>query len=80
MEKSVGTVYLYEFKYKIEVKRFADGIINVTVRHDDMLDHTDVYGYKFNFDLIPNFREMSVKDIRKSIEQHFINYLTSLTE
>ena len=80
MEKSTGTVYVYGNKFKIEVKRFVDGIINETVRHDDILDHTVVYGYKFNWNLIPNFHEMSVKDIRKIIEQHFINYLTNSPE
>lgn len=80
MEKSTGTVYVYGFKFKIDVKRFADGIINESVKHDDMHNHTDVYDYRFNWNLIPNFREMSVKDIRKSIEQHFINYLTNLPE
>ena len=77
MEKSTGAIIIYSNKYRITVKRFKGGIIYESICHDDKFDHSVVYGYKFNWNLIPNFREMSVKDIRKEIEKHFINYMTS---
>lgn len=77
MEKSTGAIIVYGNKYRITVKRFEGGIINESICHDDKFDNSVVYGYRFNWNLIPNFREMSVKDIRKEIEKHFMNYITS---